>query len=266
MPRRTPTPKRTARNKASRDPAYELSQALLENGRAFESPDKRKKWSLHDVKNIKPLTFNQKEAFQLWGQDDDTHLAMLGSAGCGKSFLAIYFAMTELLRYPDKYHSIKIVRSIVQTRQIGMLPGTLAEKKQPIFEVYNSIFSELFGKENTLRDMVEAGIVELVDTSYLRGDTWNDSVIFVDEVNNMNMHEINTIMTRVGKNTRVIIAGDEKQSDLVVSSNNRQDKYEHLYFMSIINKIPSINKIEFGIDDIVRSKFCKEWLIASGAV
>jgi phosphate starvation-inducible PhoH-like protein len=85
----------------------------------------------------------------------------------------------------------------------------------------------------------------------------------VDEVNNMNMHEINTVMTRVGKNVRVIIAGDEKQSDLAVASNNRNDKYEHLYFMNIINRMPSINKIEFGIEDIVRSEFCKQWIIAS---
>lgn len=259
-------PKRVARSKSTHNTVDELSEALLANGRAYETPVKRKKWSSHDLKSIKPLTFNQTEAFKYWMGDNDSHLAMLGSAGCGKSYLAIYFAMTEMLRNPEKYYSIKIVRSIVQTRQIGMLPGTLAEKKQPIFEVYNSIFSELFAKEATLGNMCEAGVVELIDTSYLRGDTWNNCIVFVDEVNNMNMHEINTVMTRVGKNVRVIIAGDEKQSDLAVSSNNRNDKYEHLYFMNIINRMPSINKIEFGIDDIVRSEFCKQWIIASQSI
>ena len=259
-------PKRISRSKSSRDTVHDLEQALIENGRAFETPVKRKKWTMHDLKGIKPLTFNQTEAFQCWMGDSESHLAMLGSAGCGKSFLAIYFAMTELLRNPEKYQSIKIVRSIVQTRQIGMLPGTLAEKKQPIFEVYNSIFSELFTKPATLANMCDVGIVELVDTSYLRGDTWNNCIVFVDEVNNMNMHEINTVMTRVGQNVRVIIAGDEKQSDLAVSSNNRNDRYEHLYFMNIINKISSINKVEFGIDDIVRSRFVKQWIIASQSV
>lgn len=258
-------PKRTTRSKSSRGTVHDLEQALLDNGRAFETPVKRKKWTTHDLKSIRPLTFNQTEAFQYWMGDDDSHLAMLGSAGCGKSFLAIYFAMTELLRNPEKYQSIKIVRSIVQTRQIGMLPGTLAEKKQPIFEVYNSIFTELFGKPATLANMCDVGTVELVDTSYLRGDTWNNCIVFVDEINNMNMHEINTVMTRVGKDVRVIIAGDEKQSDLLVSSNNRNDKYEHLWLMSVLDRMPSINQIEFGVEDIVRSAFVKAWIIASGA-
>jgi phosphate starvation-inducible PhoH-like protein len=255
--------KRVARTKSTRDAVHDLEQALIENGKAFETPVKRKKWSSHDLKNVKPLTFNQIEAFQVWFQDDANHLAMLGSAGCGKSFLAIYFAMTELLRNPEKYHSIKIVRSIVQTRQIGALPGTVDDKKQPIFEVYNSLFAELFNKEATLKNMVDVGLVELVDTSYLRGATWNNCIVFVDEINNMNMHEINTVMTRVGKDTRIIIAGDEKQSDLAVSSNNGRDKYEHLYFMSIIRKISSINVVEFGIEDIIRSNFCKQWIVAT---
>lgn len=259
--------KRISRTKATHNNTVDqLSEALLANGRAYETPVKRKKWSTHDLKSIKPLTFNQTEAFKYWMGDSDSHLAMLGSAGCGKSFLAIYFAMTELLRNPETYYSIKIVRSIVQTRQIGALPGTRDEKKQPIFEVYNSMFSELFDKPATLSNMCEVGVVELVDTSYLRGDTWNNCIVFVDEVNNMNMHEINTVMTRVGKNTRVIIAGDEKQSDLTVSGNSGRDKYEHLWFMSVLNKISSINKIEFGIEDIVRSQFCKDWIVASQSV
>jgi predicted ribonuclease YlaK len=255
--------KRIARTKSTRETVHDLEQALIDNGKAYETPIKRKKWSQHDIKTVKPLTFNQTEAFKYWMGDGENHLAMLGSAGCGKSFMAIYFAMTELLRNPEKYYSIKIVRSIVQTRQIGMLPGTREEKRQPIFEVYNSLFSELFTKEATLKNMVDVGLVELVDTSYLRGDTWNNCIVFIDEVNNMNMHEINTVMTRVGKNVRVIIAGDEKQSDLVVSGNNRNDKYEHLWFMSVLSKIPSINQIEFGIDDIVRSDFCKQWIVAT---
>ena len=228
----------------------------------YESGEIKKKWSPHDLNHIKPITNNQSIAFDSWfSQSDRPHLALLGVAGSGKSFLSIYMAMRMILPMNSPYKKLKIVRSIVQTRQIGALPGTLEEKKQPIFSVYEEIFYQLFSKPKTLKNMADADMIEFVDTSYIRGSTWNDCIVFIDEINNLNDHEIHTVMTRIGNNTRILIAGDEKQSDLIGHSKN--DKFNYGKFLSTINKIDSIGKVFFTVDDIVRSKFVKEWIIAN---
>ena len=252
--------KRKVRRK--RDDIDSLNMALSLNGQAMMEGPKKKTWSIHDLKTIKPLTTNQDEAFHLWFENPDKHLALLGSAGTGKSYLSIYFAMQEILQNKGQYTSLKIVRSIVQTRQIGALPGTLEEKKLPIFQIYDSIFADLFKRKLTLENMHEKGLVEFIDTSYIRGSTWNNCIVFIDEINNMNPHEVHTVMTRVGDNTRVIIAGDEKQSDLVTSG-NKNDKHDFNAFLNTIKNMSSINYVEFTFDDIVRSGFVKEWIIAS---
>lgn len=221
----------------------------------------KKRWSKHDIIAVKPLTEHQRDAFQCWYQDDEGHLAMLGSAGCGKSFLAIFLAMQEVLDPDAPQRSLKIVRSVVQTRQVGALPGTLEEKKAPLFHVYEGIFSDLFGRKSTLNDMVAAGLVELIDTSYIRGDTWDNSIVFVDEVTSMNDHEVDTVMTRVGNNSRVIIGGDEKQSDLSVTS-NKLDKHNYSTFYNTLRNMKSMCVVEFDYNDIVRSGFCREWIMA----
>lgn len=240
----------------------ELEDMLRLNAVAVKEGPAKKSWHHTDMKVIKPLTDNQGLAFTSWFDNADTHLAMLGSAGCGKSFLAIAFAMLDVLDPEQPQKKLIIVRSLAQGRSIGALPGTLAEKAAPSFRVYQTVFQQLFGKPSTMDDMVEAGLVELLDTSLLRGDTWNDSIVFVDEITSMNDHEVDTVMTRVGSNSRVIVGGDQRQSDLVISQ-NKADKHDYQKFIRTICNMPSFDVVSFTEDDIVRSGFVKEWIMAS---
>lgn len=240
----------------------ELEQMLQLNAQAAHQGPKKKTWYKTDMKIIKPMTENQAIAFDHWMASADDHLALLGSAGTGKSFLAIAMGILDVIDPDMPQKKLLIVRSLAQTRSIGALPGTLEEKAAPCFSVYKTIFSQLFGKPDTMENMIEAGIVEVVDTSHLRGDTWNDSVVFVDEITSMNDHEVNTVMTRIGKNSRVIIGGDQKQSDLEITT-NKADKHNYQKFLTTIERMDSINVVKFTHDDIVRSGFVKEWIIAS---
>lgn len=221
-----------------------------------------KKWTRHDLLRIEPLTENQRIAFKLWREHPQEHLALFGSAGCGKSFISIYLAMTEILRDHSPYRRLKIVRNILQTRQIGAIPGTLDEKKQPIFDVYADIFAELFGKESTFKNMCKAGFVELIDTSYIRGSTWDDCIIFIDEAASLNDHETVTVLSRIGATTRVIIAGDRKQCDLNTLG-NRLDRQDYDKFIARLDRMPTMHRVDFTRDDICRSEFVRQWIIAT---
>lgn len=240
----------------------DLESMLVQNAIAVREGPAKKTWYKKDMKIVKPLTDNQSKAFDFWYDSEERHLALLGSAGAGKSFLAIALGMLDVIDPDMPQKKMIIVRSLAQGRSIGALPGTLEEKAGPAFDVYRHIFADLFGKSDTMANMVEAGILELHDTSHLRGTTWNDAIVFVDEITSMNDHEVNTVMTRVGQNSRVIIGGDQKQSDLVISS-NKADKHNYQQFMNIITKMSSIDIVQFTHDDIVRSGFVKEWIIAS---
>lgn len=247
---------------SSRRRIAELEKMIQQNAVAVSEGPTKKTWYKTDMKVIRPKTDNQGKAFDYWYSSDERHLAMLGSAGVGKSFLAIAMGMLDVIDPNTPQKRLIIVRSLAQGRQIGALPGTIEEKAAPTFKVYKSIFSNLFGRANTLEDMVAAGLVELAETSALRGETWNDAIIFVDEITSMNDHEVDTVMTRVGENSRVIIAGDQRQSDLVVNT-NKADKHNYQKFLTTIERMESIDIVKFTHDDIVRSGFVREWIIAS---
>lgn len=249
-------------NHSSRRRIQELEDMVQKNAVAVAEGPAKKTWYKTDMKVVRPKTDNQDRAFDFWYHSDDRHLALLGSAGVGKSFLAIAMGILDVMDPNTPQKRLIICRSLAQGRQIGALPGTIEEKSAPTFKVYKSIFANLFGKANTLEDMVAAGLVELAETSALRGETWNDAIIFVDEITSMNDHEVDTVMTRVGENSRVIIAGDQKQSDLIVNT-NKADKHNYQKFLTTIERMESIDIVKFTHDDIVRSGFVREWIIAS---
>lgn len=244
---------------------HELESMLQQNAFAVSEGPSKKIWYKTDMKVIRPKTENQQVAFDHWYGSDDDHLALLGSAGTGKSFLATAMGILDVIDPATPQKKFIIVRSLAQTRVIGALPGSLEEKAGPTFDVYKTIFAELFGKSDTLVNMVAAGLVEMIDTSHIRGATWNDAVIFVDEITSMNDHEVDTVMTRVGENSRVIIGGDQKQSDLAISP-NKADKHNYQKFLTTIERMRSIRVVKFTHDDIVRSGFVKEWIVASDSV
>jgi phosphate starvation-inducible PhoH-like protein/PhoH-like ATPase len=179
-------------------------------------------------------------------------------AGTGKTFISLYLALEEILSINSKYKKIVIVRSVVPTRDIGFLPGKESEKIEVYESPYRSICTELFDRGDAYGVLKHNHQIEFICTSFVRGITLNDSIIIVDEMNNMNFHELDSIMTRIGDNCKVVFAGDFRQSDLT----NKSDKAGLKTFMNIIDRVSNFAHIEFDENDIVRSRLVKEYIIA----
>lgn len=243
--------------KAHRSNVYQLEQALIQNGRAWDTGGQRKSWSAHDLKVIKPMTPGQRNMFEDFY--NGYHVCVSGSAGTGKSFCALYLALTKVLDPDHPAKRIIIVRSAVPTRELGHMPGTL-EEKTALYEMpYADMFQAFIGRRSTYQDMKEAGLVEFCTTSFVRGLTWDDAIVVVDECQNMTFHEINSVITRIGDNTRLIMAGDLPQTDL----RRRGEVTGMDKFMAIAENIDIFSCLAFTRDDIVRSDFVKQWIIAS---
>jgi phosphate starvation-inducible protein PhoH len=244
------------RGKVSRDNVEALNLALVQNGKAMEEGRKIKTWSIHDIKSIKPLTPTQEDVFHAWYNNE--HICLHGSAGTGKTFLALYLALEEVLQRNQQ--KIIIVRSAVSTREIGHLPGTLEEKIAEYEHPYQDILHELIGRASTYSDMKDAGIIEFMVTSFVRGLTWDNAIVVVDEGENMTFHEIDSIMTRLGKNSRIIFTGDIIQTDLDGKKHGVSGMADAL---RVFQEIDDFECVKFNKHDIVRSDFVKSWIIAS---
>jgi len=234
----------------------ELTEALIRNGKAMEDGPKRKTWSIHDLKQIKPLTQRQEDMFHDFFAGK--HICAHGAAGSGRTYVAVFLALNEILRNDSKMQRIILVRSAVPTRDLGFMPGTLQEKIALYEMPYIDIFADLVGRYTTYHDMKNAGLVEFWTTSFIRGLTWDNAIVVVDECQNMTTHEINSLMTRIGQNARVILVGDVKQSDL--KKNGTKNGFEQI--LDVVKKLPSFSLIEFTHHDIVRSQFVKEWIMS----
>lgn len=206
---------------------------------------------------IQPLTDNQDNAFHANGSSK--HLLLYGCAGTGKTFLASYFALSDILVGNAK--RIIIVRSAVTTRDQGFLPGTLQEKMAMYEAPYREIFAELCGGRRDVYDLLKKReYLEFMSTSFIRGITFDNAIIIVDEAQNCTDHEINSILTRVGSNTRVILCGDTRQDDLkMTGKKNQESGMQNL--IRVARAMESFATIEFGVRDIVRSGFVKEYII-----
>lgn len=251
--------KRKAQSKQKEQIAF-LNKININNSKAMEEGPIKKKWSEHDLLCIKPLTPTQEDMFHAFFNGQ--HLCVHGSAGTGKTFLALYLAFREVFDkrfYPDH---IIIVRSNVPTRDVGHLPGTLDEKMAEYERPYREICSELFGRITTYDDMKSAGLISFMSTSFVRGLTWNNAVVVIEEGQNLNFHEINSLMTRVGENTRVLFTGDTIQTDLT----NNREKQGMKQFLEVINQMSDFASIKFTKHDIVRSEFVKLWIMATEQV
>lgn len=233
-----------------------LETALRQNGIAYEEGPKRKTWSIHDLRTIKPLTSTQEDMFHAWF--NGKNIAAYGSAGTGKTFLALYLALTEVLS--QRQSRIVLVRSAVPTREIGYLPGSL-EEKIAFYELpYHDILKELVDRSSTYKDMKDSGLIDFLTTSFLRGLTWDNCIVVIDEGQNMTFHEIDSIMTRLGENTRVIFTGDLAQSDLDGKKNGVCGMSK---FLKATGNMESFELVRFTVHDIVRSNLVKSWIMAS---
>jgi len=238
----------------------ELTQALYLNGRAIQEGPKRKTWSRHDLKHIRPLTPTQEEMFQDFMNGNN--IVAHGSAGTGKSYIALFLALNEYLKHDSTYERIIIVRSAVPTRELGFLPGTLTEKVALYELPYKDIFADLMGRFSTYEDMKEANIVQFCTTSFIRGLTWDNTLVVVDEAQNMTWGEFDSIITRLGDNSRFIICGDHgHQCDL---KKGEQSCFGNL--LKLASKLPNVSPILFTPNDIVRSSFVKSWIMEREAM
>ena len=208
------------------------------------------------LRAIEPLTENQRLTFEKY--HDGKNLLLHGIAGTGKSFLSIYLAIQSVLSDAGRYKKLVIVRSAVPTRDMGFLPGSNSEKSKVYEAPYQAIFTELFNRGDAYQYLKQKGLVEFISTSFIRGITLNDCIIVVDEIANMTLHELDSVITRVGKNCRIIFCGDFRQSDFT----RDHEKNGLIDFMKILNKMKSFEYIDFTEHDIVRSAMVKEYIIA----
>lgn len=198
-----------------------------------------------------PLTQNQSLAFE-----SDKNLIMHGIAGTGKTYVACYLGYKALT--DKEQRKMVIIRSAVPTRDIGFLPGTDKEKSAVYEEPYKDIAAELFERGDAYSILKQKFVVEFMTTSFIRGITIDDAVILVDECQNMTFHELDSIITRVGNNCRIIFCGDFRQDDF---SGKREQSGLHEFF-KILKKTERFDMIDFQIEDIVRSDLVKDYIIA----
>jgi len=211
--------------------------------------------------DIKPLTDNQKLLFDAYS--DGKMLFAYGAAGTGKTFITLYNALKEVLNEISLYEKIYIVRSLVATREIGFLPGD-HDDKATLYQIpYKNMVKYMFEMpDDPSFEMLYANLksqetISFWSTSFLRGTTFNRSIILVDECQNLNFHELDSIITRVGEDCKIMFCGDITQSDLI---KNHEKNGIH-DFMKIIQAMPEFESVEFGVNDIVRSGLVKSYLV-----
>ena len=224
---------------------------------------KRKKpINLDYTKKIEPLTDNQERFFQSYA--DDKNMVAYGCAGTGKTFITLYNALQEVLDVNSPYHKIYIVRALVPTREIGFLPGD-HEDKSDIYQIpYKNMVKYMFEMpddnsfEMLYNNLKAQGTISFWSTSYIRGTTFDNAILIVDEFQNLNFHELDSIITRVGESSKIMFCGDATQTDLVKMT----EKNGIIDFMRILGNMPSFDTIEFQAEDICRSGFVREYITA----
>lgn len=212
--------------------------------------------------DIDPLTENQRRLFDSYA--DQKHLVAYGCAGTGKTFCLLYNALKEVLDEKSPFEKVYIVRSLVPTREIGFLPGS-HDDKADIYQIpYKNMVKYMFQMpsdadfEMLYGNLKAQETIKFWSTSFLRGVTLDNCIVIVDEFANLNFHELDSIITRVGENCKIMFSGDATQSDLIKTS----EKNGIIDFMKVLRKMPSFDIIEFGVDDIVRSGLVRQYLIA----
>lgn len=229
-------------------------QGILDSDGLTRVPQKGMK-----LATIHPKTENQQKTFTAY--DEGKHLILHGSPGTGKTFLSLYLALYDLFEYKENtYEKIVVIRSAQPSKDIGFLPGKEADKMANYQAPYKAIVTELFGRGDAYEILRQKTLIEFQSTSFLRGTTIDDAIIILDEAQNLSYMELKTVLTRVGENSRIIICGDVLQDDLTSTRYNQQSGL--VQAMNVFKDIPSMAHIEFDIDDIVRSGFVKEFIIA----
>ena len=212
--------------------------------------------------DVNPITENQKFFFDEWSKEQN--LFAYGAAGTGKTFIALYLALQDVMNEESPYDKVYIVRSLVSTREIGFLPGTHEDKSELYQVPYKNMVRHMFEMpDDASFDMLYDNLkhqetISFWSTSFLRGTTLDDAIVIVDECQNLNFHELDSIITRVGQDSKIVFCGDVNQSDL----QRTNERNGILDFQRILEEMEEFSMVEFGINDIVRSGLVKSYLIS----
>ncbi|MHB8123787.1 MAG: PhoH family protein [Desulfuromonadaceae bacterium] len=216
------------------------------------------KIKIDHLKTFEPLTENQEKFFEIY-RGGGYFTFLLGSPGTGKSFIAAYKALEEVLDRDTPFKQLVIVRSAVQTRDVGFLPGTLEEKSELYEMPYMEICATLFGRSDAYQRLKEQGYVRFITTTAIRGISIDDAIIMVDETQNMTWQEISTVTTRVGHRSKIIFCGDRGQNDLVKTRNDQSGLAQ---FLDVARTMKAYQEVVFTPEDIVRSSLVRDFIIA----
>jgi len=227
----------------------------VERKRAKRQRKESKKNSGLQLNNISPLTDSQQKVFEAY--DSGFNIMMHGCAGTGKTFTALYLALESVLNHREQ-NNIQIIRSVVPTRDMGFLPGNSKEKSKAYEAPYYSIFTDMFGRGDAYDLLKNKNIVDFQTTSFIRGLTFDNSCIIVDECQNLTFHELDSVITRMGENSRVVFCGDFNQSDFKWDDERRGIKD----FMRVLSHMKQFASVEFDRNDIVRSDLVKDYICA----
>ena len=231
-------------------------------GMTIKQMKRKKPYNVDMMVPIEPITTNQKLAFEAY--KEGKNLFLYGAAGTGKTFITLYNALRDVLDPITPYTKVVLVRSLVSTREIGFLPGD-HEDKSFLYQIpYKNMVKYMFELptdqefEMLWGNLKTQESVTFWSTSFIRGTTLDDSIIIVDESQNLNFHELDSIMTRCGVNCKIMFCGDAAQTDLVKTN----EKNGILDFQKIIQRMPEFDLVEFNINDIVRSGLVKSYLVS----
>jgi len=232
------------------------------NGMSTKMMKRKKPINSSYLLPVEPLTDNQRVMFEEYGKGQN--IFAYGAAGTGKTFVALYLALRDVLDEDSPYDKVYIVRSLVATREIGFLPGT-HEDKASLYQIpYKNMVKYMFEMpddasfEMLYENLKAQETVSFWSTSFLRGTTLDNSIVIIDECQNLNFHELDSIMTRCGQDTKIMFCGDARQSDL----QKAQERTGILDFQSILENMKEFSMVEYGIEDIVRSGLVKSYLIS----
>jgi predicted ribonuclease YlaK len=232
------------------------------NGMSIKQMKRKKPINSSYLLPIEPLTDNQRIMFEEYGKGQN--IFAYGCAGTGKTFVALYLALRDVLNEDTPYEKVYVVRSLVATREIGFLPGT-HEDKASLYQIpYKNMVKYMFEMpddasfEMLYENLKNQETISFWSTSFLRGTTLDNSIVIIDECQNLNFHELDSIMTRCGQDTKIMFCGDANQSDLQKS----QERTGIVDFQKILQNMKEVSMVEFGIEDIVRSGLVKSYLIS----
>jgi len=221
---------------------------------------RKKPYNSEMMVDVQPITANQKIAFKAY--EDNKNLFLYGAAGTGKTFITLYMALKQVLDPLTPYNKVVLVRSLVSTREIGFLPGD-HEDKSALYQIpYKNMVKYMFELptdnefEMLWGNLKAQESVTFWSTSFIRGTTLDNSIVIIDESQNLNFHELDSIITRVGEETKIMFCGDVAQTDLIKTN----EKNGILDFQKIITRMPEFEQVEFGVDDIVRSGLVKSYI------